>query len=630
MLHKDTPVLPIAGTHLHPASMGEVKLEGGFWGNLQQVNRSATIPHEVMWLEKFGTLRNFDAAAAGTGARDHVGRQFADSDLYKVLEALSWETGRESSAEMEQTISNLVARALPALSEDGYLGTKYGQEGQRPRYSNMEWGHELYNYGHLIQAAVARLRTGHDTDDSLVRLALTVADHVCDTFGPDGLPLTDGHPEIEPALVELYRATGEEKYLKQAQIFLDRRGHHTLADIEFGRTYFQDEVPVEEIETLHGHAVRALYLASGAIDAAVETGDAELLAQVEKSYRNALARRTYITGGMGSHHQDEAFGADFELPPDRAYCETCSGIGSIMVAWRLLLATGDISLGDVIERTLYNIIATSLSEDGTAFFYANPLHQRELTEPTDPEAWSPRASNAQRSSWFEVSCCPPNVSRTLAQLGAYVATTSATGVQLLQYMNGTVDVPVGKERVTLQVSTDYPNDSLIEITVLESPTSPWELTLRIPAWVEGARVSIDGKDHPISRPATVIQGLTQGARVVLNLPLTPRFTYPDPRIDAVRGCVAVERGPVVYCVESAHQPGKTDVAYLSVNPQGSLRVDGDAILATGRVHRWSDDDWAYTNIPQTDRGSDQEVIFTPYWAWANSGPTTMRIWVPTV
>ncbi|GMA22883.1 hypothetical protein GCM10025864_06420 [Luteimicrobium album] len=338
--------------------------------------------------------------AAGTVATTRRGREFSDSEIYKLLEAMAWEIGRTGDEALETRLEGIVARVAAAQQPDGYLNTRFGNPGQPARYTQLDWGHELYCYGHLFQAAVARLRTGRR--DRLVDVALRAADHVCDTFGPDGIQGVCGHAEIEPALVELYRATGDERYLAQARLFLDRRGHHTLPDVEFGRAYFQDDVPILDATDLRGHAVRALYLSAGAVDAAVEQDDAALAEAVERQYRRALERRTYLTGGMGSHHQDEAFGDDYELPPDRAYCETCAGVASVMVAWRLLLRTGDLRYADTIERTLYNVVATSPREDGRAFFYTNPLQQRVAAQETDPDAVSPAPT---RSSGRRGSRC---------------------------------------------------------------------------------------------------------------------------------------------------------------------------------------------------------------------------------
>ncbi len=367
------PVAPSAG-RLQPLGLDETQIVGGFWGELTARNREHTIPHILHWLDKAGWIGNFDAAVAGALPDARRGREFSDSEVYKALEAVAWQLAVSPDPTLAVAYDDLVERVAAAQEPDGYLNTNFGRPGQAPRYSDLEWGHELYCYGHLFQAAVARLRTGHD--DLLVDVARSAADHVCVAFGPGGLQGVCGHPEIELGLAELGRATGERRYLVQAGLFVDRRGRHTLADIEWGRSYFQDDVPFRTADSLRGHAVRALYLAAGAVDVAVENADDELLSAAIRQWRHAVARRTYITGGMGSRHQDEGFGEDFSLPPDRAYSETCAAVASVMLAWRLLLATGDPTYADLAERTLYNVVAACPDTDGTAFFYTNTLHQR--------------------------------------------------------------------------------------------------------------------------------------------------------------------------------------------------------------------------------------------------------------
>ena len=418
------PVAPHRGGALRPLGIDDVRLDGGFWGERQRLNAETLIPHCLGWERRLGWIDNF------RDPHGERGREFADSDVYKLVEAMAWEAGRSGDAGLDGVIAEIAGEAAVAQEEDGYLNTRFGHRGRDRRYTDLEWGHELYCYGHLIQAAVARLRTRGE--DRLTDVAVRAADHVCEAFGPDGNPGVCGHPEIEMALVELYRATGEQRYLDQASSFVERRGRPALADSERGRAYFQDEMPLREARAFRGHAVRALYLASGAVDVAVETGDDELLATIVRQWEHTIARRTYLTGGMGSRHADEAFGEDFELPPDRAYSETCAGVASVQLAWRLLLATGDARFADLAERTLYNVVATSPALDGSGFFYANPLHQRVPGEAPDPDAESPRAASSLRAPWFRVSCCPTNVARTLASLGGYVATTDDGGIQLHQ------------------------------------------------------------------------------------------------------------------------------------------------------------------------------------------------------
>ncbi|MGC5167533.1 glycoside hydrolase family 127 protein [Luteimicrobium sp. DT211] len=622
------PVAPGSGA-LRPLGLDDVSIAGGFWAARQRLNHDAIVPHIASWLERTGWLANFDAVAAGTVAATRRGREFSDSEVYKLLEAMAWEIGRTGDEALETHLDAIVARVAAAQHADGYLNTRFGNPGQPARYSQLDWGHELYCYGHLFQAAVARLRTGHR--DRLVDVAVRAADHVCAVFGPDGIQGVCGHPEIEPALVELYRATGDERYLAQARLLLDRRGHHTLPDIEFGRGYFQDDVPILEATDLRGHAVRALYLSAGAVDAAVEQDDPALADAVEGQYLRALERRTYLTGGMGSHHQDEAFGDDYELPPDRAYCETCAGVASVMVAWRLLLRTADLRYADVIERTLYNVVAASPREDGKAFFYTNPLQQRVAAQETDPDAVSPRAHAQLRAPWFDVSCCPPNVARTLAQLATYVATASDDGVQLLQFVEGEVTAQLGDgATVRLAVTTRYPDDGLVAVRVVEAPDRPWDLTLRIPAWATGATVEDGGKVAAAHAPGHVVSGLAAGDVVVLRLPLEPRWTHPDPRIDAVRGTVAVERGPLVLCAESVDLPDGVALETLCVDPMLPPQPDGDGAVVEGSSVRFAEPDrtpYGAPPIPREVRSVECRLV--PYHRWANRGPSAMRVWLPT-
>ena len=497
--HPETagPAMPSRG-RLRPLGLREVEITGGFWGDRQRVNADGSLPHIESWLEREGWLGNFDLVREGRSTTERRGREFSDSEVYKFLEAMAWEIGRTGDEALEARFGAIVERVAAAQAPDGYLNTAFGGPGQPPRYGDLEWGHELYCYGHLIQAGVARART--HGDDLLVSVARRAADHVCDTFGPDGIPSVCGHPVIEPALVELYRVTDERRYLEQAGLFVERRGHQVLADIEFGRSYFQDDVPIREATVLRGHAVRATYLAAGAVDLAAETADDTLLDALTTQWAATVARRTYLTGGMGSRHQDEAFGEDFALPPDRAYSETCASVGSIMFSWRLLLAHGDARYADLIERTLYNVVATSPSADGRAFYYANTLHQREVGTAPDPDQTVGRAESSLRAPWFSVSCCPGNVARTLASLAAYVATTDDDGVQLHQHIPSRIRTTLPDGRlIELDVETEYPHDGVITVRVVTGEARPWTLTLRVPHWAGSATLEVDGEQRSEER-----------------------------------------------------------------------------------------------------------------------------------
>ncbi|GAA2631352.1 glycoside hydrolase family 127 protein [Paractinoplanes durhamensis] len=616
MITTATPAAPSAG-RLRPLGLREVTLRPGFWQQRQDTNRTASIAHIEQWLEKAGWLGNFDAAAQGRLPGDRRGREFSDTEIYKLLEAMSWEYGRTGDAELEERYQAIVRRVAAAQEADGYLNTNFGRPGQQPRYSDLEWGHELYSFGHLIQAAVARARVSGP--DLLVQIAVRAADHVCDMFGPDGITSVCGHPEIEPALAELYRVTGERRYLDQARLFVERRGHQVLADIEFGRSYYQDDVPIRDADVLRGHAVRATYLAAGAVDVAVETGDTELLDAVTRQWHRTVARRTHLTGGMGSRHQDEALGEDFMLPPDRAYAETCAAIGSVMLSWRLLLAHGDPAYADLIERTLFNVIATSPADDGRGFFYTNTLHQRVPgTEPA-PDVLVPRAASSLRAPWFAVSCCPTNLARTYASLAAYLATVDDDGLQIHQYAAASISF----RDTAVEIDTNYPDEGRIAVRILESPDTPWTLSLRVPQWAAGA--TLDGRPV-VPGWAHLTRRFETGDVVVLELPLQPRITAPDPRIDAIRGCVAVERGPVVLCAESVDLPAGVDLNALRVLPHAEER-DG-AVTVTGHTVQPPAHGWPYGIGPDHRTAGTLDIPLRPYHRWARRGPSTMRVWLP--
>jgi DUF1680 family protein len=636
------PVAPSSGA-LRPLGLDEVAITGGPWARRQQVNGSATLDHIEHWLEREGWLPNFDLAAAGRLPEGRRGREFSDSEVYKYLEAVAWEIGRrEASAGpgaaddasatdgLEARFRAIVARVAAAQEPDGYLSTRFGRPGQGARWSDLEWGHELYCLGHLFQAAVARVRTRPDADDGLVGIARRAADLVCEVFADGADERICGHAEIEVGLAELGRALGEPRYLEQARRFVERHGRHSLADIEWGRSYFQDDLAVREAEVLRGHAVRANYLAAGAVDVAVESHDDELLGALRGQWQRTVDRRSYVTGGQGSHHQDEAFGDDWELPADRAYSETCAGIASVMFSWRLLLAGGEPKHAEQIERTLFNVIETSPDASGTAFYYANTLHQRTPGQPASPDEASPRAHSSLRAPWFDVSCCPPNTARTFASLAAYLATADDSGVQLHQYAPSRVRTRLGDGRVVaFEVETGYPHDGRVRVRIVESPDAPWRLALRVPAWAEGAHLVVRAAGETAGRAdggasaveaggyAAVERAFVAGDAVELVLPTNARFVAPDPRVDAARGCLAVARGPEVFALESVDLAGTP----LEASDFADLRVDA--------AHEPSERD-GEVRVALVDerRGERAEVPLVRYHEWAERGPSTMRVWIP--
>lgn len=570
------PVIPSSGA-LTPLGLDAVRLAPGFWGDRQALAQDSIITHCLEWMEKLGWVGNF----RGEPGR---GREFADSEVYKLLEAMAW-AGDPRFDELAVTVAG-------AQEEDGYLNTRWSGS----RYRDLEWGHELYCFGHLIQAGVARLRTSGE--HPLTDTARRAADHVCARF-MDGDEVC-GHPEIEMALVELYRTTGAERYLEMARRFVERRGTPALADVEFGRAYFQDDIPVRDAEVLRGHAVRALYLSCGVVDVAVETGDSELLAAVERQWERTVARRTYLTGGMGSRHAGEAFGDDFELPADRAYSETCAAVASVMLSHRLLLATGDRRYADQAERTLYNVVAASPAPDGKSFFYANPLHVRVPGQTL--QGVNPRAASSLRAPWFSVACCPNNLARTLASLPAYLATATSEGIQI----HHPTPCEISHDGLTLRIETGYPYSGSVAVRVIEAPAEPRSVSFRTPQWADGVFFPYNGE----------LRFWTRDETVTVELPMAPKWVRPDPRVDAVRGCVAVERGPLVYCAESpADEVALEDVTAIPWTPPAERGTAQETVELDVRARR--------------REGEEITLRLVPYHLWGNRGPATMRVWIPT-
>lgn len=622
------PVRPSRSV-LRPLGPDELRITGGFWAEKQELNASVILQHCETWMERIGWTTNFDRVVAGTIGDHHDGIEFVDSEIYKLLEAMAWELARRPDGALEARYRALVARVAAAQDDDGYLDTAFGHPGQPPRYGDMEFGHELYCAGHLLQAAVARLRSG--LDDELPAVARRLADHLVREFGPDGRVAVCGHPEVEVALAEFSRATGDARYLELAQLFIERRGHGLLDPRRVGREYFQDEMPVRDAVTMRGHAVRALYLAAGALDVADETNDDELAEAVARQWTAAVARRTYITGGVGSHHQDEAYGDDFELPPDRAYAETCAGIASVMVSWRLLLRNGDSRYADLIERTLLNNILVSPREDGRAFFYSNTLHQRTPGEQTVDDELNDRAEASMRAPWFQVSCCPTNLARTLASVAGYFATATDHGVQLHQYGDLELSTELVAGRVRLRVETAYPLSGRVTVMIDEAPAEEISLSFRIPDWaLSGGTVSIAGR--PLTATSSsgrfeVRRVFSPGDIVLLELPMEPRLTWPDPRIDAVRGSVAVERGPLVLALESTDLPSGWTVNEIEVDAGTLAATEQGARLRVRRRYP-AGELWPYGSTPARTRDDCAEADLTAYAHWANRGPSTMRVWLP--
>jgi len=403
---------------------------------------------------------------------------------------------------------------------------------------------------------------------------------------------------------------------------------------QVGSQYWQDHTPVREATAVAGHAVRQLYLLAGVADLYAELGDQSLLQAAERLWQEMVSTRTYLTGGVGTHHRDEAFGDPYELTNERSYCETCAAIASVMFSWRMLLITGEARYADLIERTLYNGVISGLSLDGRRYVYANPLQIRE------GHLHQGNQHDYVRQRWFGCACCPPNVMRTLASLEHYAVIGNAEEVRVHQYMTGRFSAtPLGGE-ATLEIDTNYPWDGKVRVVVARAPGGVWALTVRVPPWALDATVDINGERHDAGAAHGWLQirrEWRQGDELVLELPLRPRFTRADPRVDADRGLVAVERGPLVYCVESVDQPGQR-LDDIVIDP-GSQPLVGDPVPALGgittlglaaeRRRHDSTSWWPYSSdgsAPESPTGR-VSVKAIPYYAWGNREPGAMRVWL---
>lgn len=621
---------PAALSALRPLGLGQARLGAdGLLGRWRRRNADDTLPHCVDNLHGSGNIGNL-RAAAGESEDEFAGMWFADSDVHKTLEAAAWQLATSpEDAGLRSFVDDTTALLARAQQADGYLNSYFTVVAPQERWARPDWSHELYCAGHLFQAAVAAARTGASPD--LLSVARRFADLLVDRFGPDGVEEVCGHPEVETALAELYRLTGHRPYLDLARRFLDLRGRGLLGHGRFGPRYYQDHQPVREVREVTGHAVRQLYLLAGMVDVAVETGDLTLLDAAERLWADAFRSRTYVTGAHGSRHREEAYGDPYELPPDRAYGETCAAIASFQWNWRLLLATGRARYADEMERVLYNAVAAAVSADGRHFFYSNPLHLR------TGHAGSGEEAAARRLPWYSCACCPPNIARLMASLPGYLATADDGGLQIHLYGDASLEAAQGGR---VEMRTAYPWEGRVELEIAETGRDgqSWTIALRVPAWCDAYTVSVDGE--PVRAAARdgyvrLTRAWTPGTTVVLDLDMPVRQVTAHPRVDAVRGCVALARGPLVYCLEQADLPPGTVLEDVRLDPAAEVVAarpedlpDIPVVLTAGGLIA-DPGDSLYTDGPRRERtGTPLTLTAVPYFLWGNRSEGPMRVWIP--
>ncbi len=618
--HRPTPVVDTsASPHatLRPVDVGAVEVDDAFWRPLLERNRTVTLPVQHDRCESTGALRNF-ARAAGLADGPFHGMYYSDSDVYKWIEAASWSLAGTPDPALAERLDAVIGLAAAAQAADGYLNTYFSVDRVGERWTDLVVRHEMYCIGHLVQAAVAHVRaTGSRT---LLDVAVRAAGHVFDRFPPDEVPGACGHPCLEMALVELYRTTGERRWLTLATWQLDSRGRGVLN----GAEYLVDHLPAREQTTVTGHAVRALYLYAARADVVLETGDAELRAAVDRLWQDLSRHKTSVTGGVGARWDGEAFGEAYELP-DRAYNETCAAIAHIFLAWRMLLLTGAAEYRDAVELALYNGALPGMSLGGTEFFYQNPLAD---------------AGRHRRKEWFSCACCPPNIARLLASLPGYLYTTSDEGLWVQLYIGNrtTVTLP-GGPAVRVELASGLPWAGDVRLTL--TPAEPVEFTvfLPVPAWAEReVTVRVRGTEvgtGPVAGYVAVRRTWEPGdqVEVTLGTPVRPLVTHP--RVALTHARVALTRGPIVYCLEQVdHDAAAVADIRLSGGEQWAAdhRPDllgGVTTLTAGARAVHPDDGPLHRRLGDTSPvAREVTVTAVPYYAWANREPGEMRVFVP--
>ncbi|MGA2179199.1 MAG: glycoside hydrolase family 127 protein [Verrucomicrobiota bacterium] len=631
---RDYPVQPVPFTAVH--------LDDAFWAPRLETNRAVTIPHAFGQCQASGRMDNFERAAAvlrgeNIENRKPPGFPFDDTDPYKVLEGASYALAVHPDPQMSAYLDSLIAKFAAAQEPDGYLYTTRTIDPAHPHpwagtnrwVNDPESSHELYNAGHLFEAAAAHYQATGKTN--LLNLALKEADLLCQTFGPDTnqLHLWPGHEIVEMGLARLYRVTGNPRYLNLAKYFIDVRGTQPGGD-----DYHQSRIPPVDQTAAIGHAVRAGYLYSGMADVAALTGDPQYVRAMDAIWENAVGKKLYLTGGIGARAKGEAFGDDYELPNLTAYNETCAAVANVYWNERLFLLHGDAKYVDVLERTLYNSLLSGVSLDGTKFFYPNLLESD---------------GSHQRSPWFGCACCPGNITRFLPSVPGYVYAQSGDTIYVNLYAGGTADFKLQNGRaVKITQETRYPWNGTVKITVQPEwwKNKNFTIKVRIPGWArneavpgglykfsdalnEPVTLRLNGRNVPVKLDKGYVsldRSWKSGDVIELDLPMFIRHVAASENVAADRGRVALQRGPIVFCAEWPDTPnGKVRKLLLPDDQPLTTRFD-PALLNGVQVIEGKG-----FNITTNEFGKSfkrlQDFMAIPYFAWANRGPGEMIVWI---
>jgi hypothetical protein len=618
---------------IDPISFSKVQIVDSFWKSKMDKVASKTLDACIFQTEvKTGRIRNFEQVLLGNSGK-HEGVFYDDSDVYKALEAIAYAIKNTGNKELEKKADEWIDKIAAAQQPDGYLNTFYTLTGLSNRWSDMSM-HEDYCGGHLIEAAVAYAdATGKK---KLLDVAVKWADHFDQQFGPGKKHWVTGHQELELALVKLYRVTGNDKYLKMADWLLDERGRKVAKGYtwtEWKDTgYTQDLVPVKEQAEITGHAVRAMYLYTGAADVAAHTGDKDYLTAMRRVWEDVVFRNMYITGGIGSAGSNEGFTRDYDLPNEQAYCETCASVGMVFWNQRMNSLTGQAEYIDVLERSLYNGALDGLSLSGDRFFYGNPLAS---------------TGKHARKEWFGTACCPSNIARLISSLGNYIYGQVGNKIYVNLFVGSQTTFPLQKGEMKFQMQTSYPWEGSIICKVAMSKKEKATIAFRLPGWMgnapspgelykfadstsEKAQLMINGMPFPFKEEngyAIVEREWRDGDRIIFELPMEIRKIYSREELSQNKSRVALQRGPVVYCVEGADNDGQ---AWNIVVPKSSVfRTEYFSVLNEPVIS-------LVANLPVAEVSADGQAINTtlkkvkaiPYYTWCNRGSNPMQVWLP--
>lgn len=622
-------------TKLEPINFSDVIIHDEFWQpKLAKIAESALRVCIQQTEVETGRIRNFEKAARRTNEK-HEGIYYDDSDVYKALEAIAYALKNKEDVELEQKADEWIDKIAAAQESDGYINTYYSLTGLENRWTDMD-KHEAYCAGHLIEAGVAYYQTTGKR--KLLDVGIRMADHMDKTFRQNNNPWVVGHQEIELALVKLYRLTGEQRYLELSDWFLDQRGRgHGVGAIwdnpNWGPKYAQDDVPVKEQKEITGHAVRAMYLYTGAADVAVAKNDQGYMNAMKTVWEDVVFRNMYITGGIGSSGSNEGFSIDYDLPNETAYSETCASVGMVFWNQRMNALEGDSKYIDVLERSLYNAALDGLSLQGDRFFYGNPL-----------------ASSGQhfRRAWFGTACCPSNISRLVASVGNYIYAKSDNAIWVNLFIGSKTNISLGSVNIPITMDTNYPLDGHISIRMNHEKPTLFALKLRLPGWakeeaVPGGLYWFEGKStasyslilngKPVDYQEengyiSIEREWESGDRIEYILPMEVRKVVARKEVLANKDRVALQRGPLVYCVEGADNEGKAWNIMLPDNPRFEvveykvldekvMAINAEAIILT------PGSDGTYIN-PKPGN-----IKAIPYYTWANRGQNEMQVWLPT-